>query len=311
MRTFTRNYSHQHYRRLTVPRRKKKTFLYIKLTAAGICLVIIILVSKNAFTNSHNEPEPAAGQALAAKHEPANEAQEPPKRQVDTSKLKADLDQIINQYPYNISVSVIDLNSDTLVQAGDEKPFIAASTTKLITALLYLDNVEAGQDNLDTLISGKPAREQLELAIKQSDNNAWHRLDSHLGKANLTAYTQKHKLTSYDYSSNTITSNDMALLTAKLYKRELLNEEHTKLLLSWMQNTSEERFIPAAVPAGVPVYHKAGYLAERVHDVAVIDNGSAPFAIVIYSKSYTASYDYLLGQEMFRQVTEHVMATFK
>jgi len=233
-----------------------------------------------------------------------------PKKVTDTSALKADLTKIIKKYPYDSSVSVVDLNSGTLVQAGDSYPFVAASTTKLLTALLYFNNVEAGQLGLNDDISGKPAKEQLELMINKSDNNAWASLNNELSKQSLEAYAHKNGFQSYNAEKNTINSNDMAQLLAKLYNKQLINSDHTSLLLSWMQNTSEETFIPPAVPKENKLYHKAGYLNDRIHDAAIIDNGSAPFVLVIYSKSYSATYDASIGKKLFNQVTSNVINTF-
>lgn len=47
----------------------------------------------------------------------------------------------------------------------------------------------------------------------------------------------------------------MAHLLAELSEGRLLNQEHTAQLLSYMQDTNYEDLIPAAVPAGVTVFH--------------------------------------------------------
>lgn len=307
----SRNYSSRPRRGSRIPVHKSNRLAYGKYAFVIFCVLMLLVVARNVFAADSNSQDSNSSVSDSQNQEEAPVAQEAPKRQIDTSNLQASLDQIIKKYPYDTSVSVVDLNSGTTIQTGDSYPFIAASTTKLLTALLYLSNVEKGQTDLNTTIGGKPAREQLRLAVNQSDNSAWRELNNYLVRDNLDAYAKQQGLTSYDVTRNTITSNDMALLMAKIHKRELLNDEHTKLLLSWMQNTSEERFIPSAIPQGITLYHKAGYLAERVHDVAIIDNGSAPYVLVIYSKSYTASYDYAVGQKLFRQVTEQAVATFK
>jgi beta-lactamase class A len=309
MQTFSRNHSYQFDRRQPLTRRKNRLILYIAIGGVSAVILTVTLITKNVFFN-HNGKGATDHIALASDNKKAQKSAVP-KRQVDTSGLQTSLNLIIKKYPYDTSVSVIDLNSGNLIQTGDSYPFIAASTTKLLTALYYLNQVEAGQTGLDTQVSGKSAEEQLRLAVKNSDNDAWLALNNYLGRNDLAAYAKEHGIMSYSSSENTITSNDMAQLMAQLYNRKLINENHTKLLLSWMQNTSEERFIPPAVPAGSVLYHKAGYLADRVHDVGIIDNGSAPFVIVIYSKSFTPTYDYDSGQRLFKEVTEQTVSTFK
>lgn len=312
MQTLYRNYSYESGRRLAVARPRPRLKSYAIIILPVMCLIIAATASQKIF-QSGNGGSQGSVNGLAApvgNQQPAAQP-DPPKRQVDIAPLKESLAQTINKYPYDTSVSILDLNSNTLIQVGDSYPFIAASTTKLLTALLYLSDVEAGKASLDTAMAGKPARQQLQLAINQSDNDALLKLNNHLGKDRLAVYAQSRGLKSYDVQRNTITSDDMAQLMAYLYNRQLLNEEHTKLLLSWMKNTSEERFIPPSVPQSMNVYHKAGYLPDRVHDAGIIDNGSTPFVIVIYSKSYTPSYDYLLGQKLYKEVTSQVISTYK
>lgn len=294
---------------MPLPARRYKRSVVAMIVLIG--LLAGVLLGKNILVGKDGSPGPIKNLATAAvstEHKPEPEV---PKRQVDTSMLQESLHQIIKKYPYNTSVSVIDLNSNSLVQTGDSYPFIAASTTKILTSLVFLSEVEAGQTSLDARIGNKTAEEQLKLAINQSDNEAWAKLNDYIGRDKLALYAKEHGLQSYDVTRNTITSNDMAQLITYLWNGKLLNETHTKFLLGLMQNTNEERFIPTAVPSGMAVYHKAGYLADRVHDVGVIDNGSAPFVIVIYSKSYTASYDYGIGQKLFKEVTAQVIDTFK
>jgi beta-lactamase class A len=173
-----------------------------------------------------------------------------------------------------------------------------------------MEKVEKKEAKLTDKIGGVPASELMQKMINQSDNPAWKQINEFLGKDGLANYARSHGMTSYEPERNVVTSNDMALLLAKLYKRELINEEHTKLLLSWMQKTSEERFIPAAIPAGTALYHKAGYLEDRAHDVAIIDNGTTPYVLVIYSKSYTPGYNFQSGQRLFKEATNRVQQTF-
>lgn len=266
------------------------------------CLVGLAILSQTVFAS--NTPP---GQT-----QPAEKQQtETPKITVDTSKLQAELSAIIQQYPYDTGISVIELNSGTHIQSGDNHAFLAASTTKILTALVFLQGVEKNEYQLNQTIAGKPAEEQLRLAINQSDNAAWKSLNDTIGRDNLQEFAQKNGLTSYNATDNTITSEDMARILAKFYKRDLLTEDKTKRLLSWMQNTNEERFIPSGVTGAVNLYHKAGYLPDRAHDIAIIDNGSTPFAIVIYSKTYSGDYDFMRGQKLFKQATAATLTTFQ
>lgn len=303
MQSYQRHYSYQNRGgRLPSPKQPRPRRLLLKILLIFVIIFGLFWIAKSIFSNNQDTNTSEASAEVVKK---------PEKREVDTSNLAGSLSSITKQYPYNTSVAVVDLNSGTLVQTGDTYPFIAASTTKILTALVFLSEVEAGKESMNAKIGDKTAKAQLEAMVNESDNPAWKLLNQELTENSLLEYAKKHDMTSYDASDNKVTSIDMAKLVAKLYNRELINEEHTKLLLSWMQNTSEERFIPAAVPKELTVYHKAGYLPDRVHDVAIIDNGSAPFVLVIYSKAYADNYDYIRGQKLYRQITEAVIDTFK
>lgn len=272
--------------------------------------MLVCLAAKNILDTGTGYA-PQSNRAAAVVTEKKEDApQPPPKKVVDTSGLAAAIDQINAKYPYNTSVAVVELNSDKLIQTGDTYPYVAASTTKLLTSLYYFHKVEAGEEKLIKNIGGKTAQEQMRLMINQSDNAAWNQMNTYLSKASLQVFAHQQGLSSYDAEKNTMGSADMAKLMAKIYRRELANEQHTALLFSWMQKTSEERFIPAGIPKGLTMYHKAGYLPDRVHDVAIVDNGSTPFVLVIYSKSYTAAYDYAVGQKIFKQITAQTLNTF-
>lgn len=309
MQTYIRNYP-QNDRRQLHPAKRVRGAGSKRLLITG-SLIIVALAAKNVLAAS-NGSNPRTIKAAGTSEIKKEKQPDPPKPKkiVDTSNLAASIGQINAQYPYNTSVAVIELNSGKLIQTGDSYPYVAASTTKLLTALYFFNKVETGEESLEKNIAGKPAREQMRLMVNQSDNMAWGEMNAYLSKPGLQEFAQKQGLTSYDSVKNTITSSDMAILMAKIYKRQLMNDVHTTLLFSWMQKTSEERFIPPAVPGGVQLYHKAGYLNDRAHDVAIIDNGSTPFVLVIYSKSYTNSYDYLKGRILFKQITTGVLNTF-
>lgn len=304
-----KNYSYVTGSRLPLPRKKKRLRLKPLVLAASLVGVTFVghelLFAKDSSGQSTIK-KAAVIQKAAAQAPPKVE-----KSAADLTTLQPALESISKKYPYNTSVAVVDLNSGNAVQSGDSAPYVAASTTKILTAMMYLHEVEEGKASLNTSIGGRKASEQLRLMINRSDNTAWDQLNKYLGYRNLEAYAKQHGLTSFNAKQNTVTSSDMARLLAKFYKQEIINAENTKLLLSWMQNTSEERFIPASVPANITTHHKAGFLTDRVHDVAIIDNGKTPLALVVYSKAYSGGYSYAEGSKLFKQITEQVLTTIK
>jgi beta-lactamase class A len=302
-------YSYQQNGRLPVPAKKTRKNSPTKILLVTGFIAVSGIVLNGLFSSGDNQGHAAVKGVQDQKVE-AVTPKEPPKKTVDTTGLDASIAQITKKYPYNTSVAIVELNTGKMVQTGDSYPFVAASTTKLLTAMVYLHDVEQGKARMDTKIAGVPASQHLQLMINKSDNPSWNHLNKYLGKVKIESYAATHGLVSYDADRNVVTSSDMAQLLAKFYGKQLLNEANTSMVLSWMQNTQEERFIPAAVPAGIKVFHKAGYLADRVHDVAIIDNGQTPFVIVIYSKDYGPTYNYATGQKLYKEITTLVVNTF-
>lgn len=252
--------------------------------------------------NSQEAAPPAAKKKAAV----------PQLKPIDKAAVESRLNGIINKYPQmQISASLTDLKTTDRAHAGVTDVFRAASTTKLLTAVLFLRQTENGVHSLDQMVGGGTARAQLKLLIEKSDNVAWESFDSLLGRSLLDKYAAEVGMQEYSAATNRTTSTDIALLLEKLYKKELLNEENAKLLLSHMQNASEQQYIVAAIPEGVAVYHKAGYLTDRAHDAAIIDDGKRPFVLVIFSNVRSGQYNYQTGAAMMHEITNAVLDTYK
>lgn len=211
----------------------------------------------------------------------------------------------------DVSVALTDVNTNTTANYGIRNNFAGASTTKVLTAAAYLSQVEAGQKSLKAKVGNFDAQYQLKQMINRSNNDAWQILNDAIGRQNLQAYAASQGLSSFKVADNTITASDEALLLTKLYRRELLNDAHTHLLLSYMQKTNNETMIPRAVPGGATIYHKYGELEDRLHDAAIIDYQGRPIVIVIYTKrGATDSSSYRSQAAFIRQITSIVVDTF-
>jgi beta-lactamase class A len=210
----------------------------------------------------------------------------------------------------DIGVAIEDLNNGKTYRYGQTQPFIAASVAKLITANLYLHDVETGKYKLSRQLSYNTAGSELRQMIEQSDNQAWEDFNSLLTHKSLKDYAASIGLTNYDPAQNTLTDSDIALLLGKFYRGELLNQADTDLLLSYMQSANETNYIVAYIPAGINVYHKAGWLDDRVHDAAIVDNGKQPYVLVIFTKQQSSAYDQTKGQQLFAAVTKATLTAF-
>ncbi len=188
---------------------------------------------------------------------------------------------------YDVGVALQDISTGDHRAYGSKSRFTAASTGKLLTAAAYYHEVEAGKRKLSTVIGSRTAQEHLRLMINQSNNDSWVRLELYLGLQTITNYAASINC-DYITNGNTITAASMASFLSDLYSGKLLNEAHTKQLLSYMQHTNWETLIPAAVPDGITVYHKYGLLSWVIHDVAILAKGDKAYALTVY----TAGKDY-------------------
>ncbi len=231
--------------------------------------------------------------------------------QINESLLTTQLDAFIDNSTLETGVSIIDLTTSKAYHYGlSDTPYVAASTTKLLSASLFLRSVEQGKARLDEPLGTSIASDQLKKMIVSSDNDAWQAFNDQLGHPALQSYADSLGLLAYDPTTNLITPDDVALLLAKLYQGKLLNSQHTKLLLSYMRQANETMYIGAAIPSGVEFYHKAGYLDDRAMDGAIIDNGKHPYVLVIFTKSPSGSYDQATGDRLFHDITTVTLQIF-
>lgn len=231
---------------------------------------------------------------------------------LDFSVMNASINETVTAYPgYDIGVAVIDIKTGESMSYGAPEAFVAASTAKVLTAIAYLHDVEQGKLSLSQQVGGRSAQQALEALIVDSDNQVWYDLNNVvMSHAELAAYAQRVGFVGYDPDQNSVVASSMATLLSNLYERRLLNTEHTDLLLTHMKRATEVEYVTSLVPTGTVVYHKPGYLKDRIHDALIIDNGSRPYVLVVFTKSRTATYDSTEGEAIFTRVAQATFQTF-
>jgi len=202
----------------------------------------------------------------------------------------------------NFSVAIADSNYPQSSSYNAEIKSDAASTAKLLSASLFLKEVENGRYRLSQSIGGAPALSQLRLMVQQSDDTAWQQFNDLLGHKKLSSFADELGLSSYDSETNTISAADMNKLTRLLYSDNLLNRGHRQLLLSMMQHTNYEDFISPAVSKDFSLYHKVGINDDQVNDAAIIDNGYDVLFITIFSNG-GGSYNWPHRAELMQSIT--------
>jgi hypothetical protein len=287
-------------RRAPLPRKPKRSPAGIVILLITLCLLAGLFLWKPSRTQetlsqiTHRQQEP-----------PAPKVPDP----VDTAAIKPAIDAIIARETatFQIGVAYIDLNHpDTTITQGVGTQFIAASVGKLLSTVVYYHNQEKG---LDSTYRDR-SDEELRRLIVESDNTVWIPLNDDLGRSNMEAYAHGIGMSSYTATENTMTANDAATLLKKLYKKELLNDQHTQKLLSLMEQADRNEIFGPTIPAGVKVYHKAGWLDDRLHNVAIVDNGKNPYAIVIFSKSNAKPYNEAKGLTALRSISTALVTGF-
>lgn len=240
------------------------------------------LKSKSEVINTSVSSEAKPAESTTATSNESDQTQKMPVV-ADSSLVKNAIDKVVSAHSELVfGVSFIDLNDNSTVSVGGDRLFLAASTAKVLAAIYFLDQVQKGIYTIDMKLGDNTARYHLEQMIRQSNNTSWDLFNALLGFSTQRAYAKKNGLV-FVIENNSMTSDGMAVLLAKLYNCELLNNTNTQLLLSLMHNTHDERYIPGSDVDAV-FYHKTGKFEHVVHDAAIIDNGTNKYVLVIYTE---------------------------
>ncbi len=175
-------------------------------------------------------------------------------------------------------IEVYDINNDEAFGIGETAQFHAASVMKLLVATTALTDIENGKYSLNETV-----RWNLQQMINQSNNNSWEYFNQLQGFDHQQEVADNLQLTNAKVWGNFMSAKGIEELLLKLYKGEILTEEHRKLLFSYMQKTETENRISPAIPEGVTFYHKTGTYGGGVHDAAIVIHSKNPFILVIFT----------------------------
>lgn len=291
-------------RRVEVPKYKTsgKRLVIAMVIAPLLAITVFTLFKADGSKGSVAEEDNVA--AAAVEPEPV--------KSLDYTDMSARINGVIAANPgMDIGVATVDLATGDTNTYGVKEVFVAASTAKLLTAIAYLHDVEQGQHTLTEKVGTRTAQTAMEAMIVDSDNEAWYDFNNvTLSHEEMATYADRIGFTDYDPDRNTATATSLATLLGNLYQKRLLDEAHTNLLLSFMERAKEVQYIADTVPAGTKVYHKPGYLTDRMHDAAIVDDGKRPYVLVIFTKSRTKVYDSAAGATVFTQVASATYDTF-
>jgi beta-lactamase class A len=205
---------------------------------------------------------------------------------------------------YHVGVALIDVKDGAVHEYGDGTKFVAASTAKILAAAAYYHLVETGRASLATRMGSSTAAVQIHQMVQQSNNDSWALILGAVGHQGLTAYAASLGI-SYDRTVNLLTPAETAKTLSLLYSGKLLNPQNTAQLLSYMQRTNYETLIPAAVPAGIQVFHKYGLLSGNLHDASILVQGDKAYVFVVYTLGQNGS-DMPARTRIIHQLTQTV-----
>jgi beta-lactamase class A len=205
---------------------------------------------------------------------------------------------------YDVGVALIDVKDGVVHEYGDNTKFVAASTAKILAASAYYHLVETGKASLTTRMGSSTAAVQIRQMVQQSNNDSWALILRAVGHPGLTAYAASLGI-SYDRTVNLLTPAETATTLSLLYSGQLLNPENTAQLLSYMKQTNYENLIPAAVPAGIEVFHKYGLLSGNLHDASILVQGERAYVFVVYTLGKNGS-DMPARTSIIHQLTQAV-----
>lgn len=253
-------------------RPRKKSTLKIRYSL----LAVIVIIGVAGFVRSQTRSSNSEVQAVIAK----------PEYKIDEVVLDQKVNVALASLPANVATGVVVVNLETKKRYtyGTQGRFDAASVGKLVTATLYLHEVQDGKRKLTDKVGSKSAREQLQLMVSKSDNDAWRALNDSLTRKALNEWGQKIGMKGYSSEDNQLYPDDIATLLVGLHDGVVLDAQKKAMLYNWMA-VSNNSLIRQYSPTSSKVYAKAGWLDDRHNEVAIIDNGTHPYALVVFARA--------------------------
>lgn len=258
--------------------------VFLVLVLLSVLLIIFVTARRNV-------EEPASPSAVATK-EPVSTMPA-----VDSS-LERQLAEWAERQDAEYSIMVRELDGAQRAAGRlQEKHMVPASTYKIFVAYAALKRIEEERYTLETQTrTGSTIRQALEKSIVRSDNEEARGLGFLIGWDNINDMLKDRgfnntDLDNYDDKGNlldshkTTTAADEADFLARLEQRELLNTDHTNLLLDLMKKQIWKERVVAGVPADVTVASKPGWLPGIQTDAAIVYGPKSRYVIVILSNS--------------------------
>ncbi len=200
-----------------------------------------------------------------------------------TPKIDRWAEDNISSLPGEWSVKINFLEEEFSWQRYSTRSMPSASLIKLPVVAAFYHQVEEGEYDLTDELAETTMGELAEIALSQSDNDAWQALENEIGEAKINSLMLDWGMRDTSIEDNTTTAEDVSLFFTKLYHGDILSVEYKEKMLTSLTDTIYETEIPAGVPEGIRVAHKVGYLEDVVSDAGIIYFPDNPYVLVIMS----------------------------
>jgi beta-lactamase class A len=216
-----------------------------------------------------------------------------PERAQAVEELRSKLSVISQSHAGTHGVMVFDPYSGKTVSLNADRPFVAASLSKLYALLTLYRAASRGELSLDDKITMRSSdvwaygtgvlykhpvgytmtlRECAKFMIKESDNTAELMLNRYLEEERIEA--ELHRIgadsTRYWHPINTTTPNDILLVLKKIADPSYTSPQLSAEMLELMTNTSFEDRLPQPLPEETRVAHKIGSYESTFSDAGIV-----------------------------------------
>lgn len=217
-----------------------------------------------------------------------------------------------------MSIGVHDLTAgaDTLL-VGSQQSYPPASTIKMLLIATLMQQVDAGQLDLDDSVAveaddivggmgvlqneASPQQVSLrrlaELTITVSDNTATNVLVDVVGYQAMAALAAQLGFDTMQFGrkmfevaqppekDNYIDARESLQLLAEIYNGSFLSRESREQILAWMSAQTVKTKIGAGIAADIPVAHKTGENGPVSHDMGYLLMPGSETALVIFTET--------------------------
>ena len=216
-----------------------------------------------------------------------------PARAQAVEELRSKLPVISRSHAGTHGVMVFDPYSGKTVSLNADRPFVAASLSKLYALLTLYRAASRGELSLEDKITMRSSdvwaygtgvlykhpvgytmtlRECAKFMIKESDNTAELMLNRYLEEEKIEA--ELHRIgadsTRYWHPINTTTPNDILLVLKKIADPSYTSPQLSAEMLELMTNTSFEERLPQPLPQETRVAHKIGSYENTFSDAGIV-----------------------------------------